>query len=755
MPELSKGKPFTRRAHRFVAASSLPADEAYLRWVSLFSCDIRDQLISSTVKTNADDPVAEQFLRAYLIGGNGNVLDRAASLDVEGYLPEYQLTYMDRMTMAQGLECRSPLCDYHLVDFATSLPASYRLKGRRSKYIFKEIAQQWIPRQIVNRKKVGFESPIGQWIKDQLRGFVEVFLSRENIERSGLLTYDGVSRVLRDHFSGRRDFALHIWSILALECWYRMYIEDGITNGSDYKLKDLRGVSAEVAASSEARENLNIRTLYFDKAKAIKTNLTLSTLLPSREKLWFKAPKTLQKMVQPIVKVVPQQVFLGKAFRKNMAFARNCQWWSRSTYETHGIKEIRRICALAYEKTEYYRRVFNKAGIHPQNLKSLNDFSKIPTIDKYTINKHLRQMFTVPPDNPNADYCSTGGTGGTPLNFYINADRSPIEYSYLVACWERAGYKLGMPMAVLRGRIVTANRNGLRHEYDPILRHHYYSSFHMTDQNMGRYLEHIATIGPCFLHVYPSTIAALSRFILRNGTHAPKDTRGIIAESEIVYPEQRQMVEEVFGCCYFSCYGQSEKLVLAAGCERTNDYHVWPTYGYFELLDDNGNSVNTPEQRGEIVGTGFINTVMPFIRYRTGDWATYVGDRCQACGREHPVIRDIRGHRTQEVLIAADGSEIPWAALNMHDDTFFHVRQFQFRQETPGRAVLRIVPADGFGEDDADRIHRNLGRKLDSRLAFTIELTEAIPLSPRGKAIYVDQRIQQEIRVPSDSADTL
>jgi phenylacetate-CoA ligase len=203
------------------------------------------------------------------------------------------------------------------------------------------------------------------------------------------------------------------------------------------------------------------------------------------------------------------------------------------------------------------------------------------------------------------------------------------------------------------------------------------------------------------------------------------------------------MVEEVFRCRYFSCYGHTEKLVLAAECEHSHDYHVWPTYGYFELLDDKGSPVTTQGESGEIVGTGFINTVMPFIRYRTGDWATYVSDRCQACGREHIIIRDIRGHRTQEVLIAADGSEISWTALNMHDDTFINVRQFQFMQEKPGHAVLRIVPADGFGEGDADRICRNLGRKLDGRLTFTIELVEAIPLSIRGKAIYVDQRIQR------------
>jgi hypothetical protein len=78
----------------------------------------------------------------------------------------------------------------------------------------------------------------------------------------------------------------------------------------------------------------------------------------------------------------------------------------------------------------------------------------------------------------------------------------------------------------------------------------------------------------------------------------------------------------------------------------------------------------------------------------------------------------------------------------MHDDTYLNVHQFQFRQEKPGQAVLRIVPAEGFSKDDADRIQRNLGRKLDNQLSFTIELVEAIPLSARGKAIYVDQQIQ-------------
>ncbi len=463
----------------------------------------------------------------------------------------------------------------------------------------------------------------------------------------------------------------------------------------------------------------------------------------SRKNILQSAPAFLKQTVGRLLEPVPVQWLLGRTFREHRERLRSAQWWKAEEARKHQLAGLRAILALAYERTIFYRRQFDAVGFQPHGLQSPEQIRSLPTVDRNVITENLADMCTKSVSARDVDQISTGGTSGSPLYFYANASRSAVEYAYLTSSWARAGYKLGMPMAVLRGRVVRADRDGLYHEYDPLLRHHHYSSFHMSDENMGRYIEHIATIGPCYLHVYPSTVAALARFLRRTGRQAPANVRGIIAESEIVYPEQRQMVEEVFGCRYFSCYGHTEKIVLAAECEHATDYHVWPIYGYFELLDEDGQPVTTPGRRGEIVGTGFINTVMPFIRYRTGDWATYVADRCEACGREQPIIRDIRGHRTQEVLIAADGSEIPWTALNMHDDTFVRVRQFQFMQKMRGKAVLRVVPGKGFGEHDIDRIQRNLGRKLDSQLMLSVELIESIPLSTTGKVIYVDQRIPQ------------
>lgn len=464
----------------------------------------------------------------------------------------------------------------------------------------------------------------------------------------------------------------------------------------------------------------------------------------SKKNLWERTPLLVKTTVGRALEVFPPAWLFGKRFRANCNFVRLAQHWSAKHIREYQLNKIRDVLNLAYQKTGFYRRLFDKIGFHPSDFHCLEDMNELPVIDKQIVMKNLSDMCTRTVEAVDVDFVSTGGTSGTPLSFYINANRSSIEYAYLVKSWERAGYKLGMPMAVLRGRVVHPDRNGLRHEYDPILRHHYYSNFHMSDDNMARYLDNIATIGPCFLNVYPSSVAALTRYILRKGKQAPENIRGIIAESEIVYPEQRCMVEDVFGCRYFSCYGHSEKLVLAAECENSNDYHVWPTYGYFELLDEDGKPVTNPGQRGEIVGTGFINTVMPFIRYRTGDWATYISNHCQACGREHTIIRDIQGHRTQEVLIAADDSEISWTALNMHDDTFLRVKQFQFMQEVPGQAVLRIVPADGFVEEDIERIYKNLGKKIEDRIRFTVELVDSITLSTIGKAVYVDQRISHD-----------
>jgi phenylacetate-CoA ligase len=460
----------------------------------------------------------------------------------------------------------------------------------------------------------------------------------------------------------------------------------------------------------------------------------------SKKNLWDRTPPSAKAILGRGLRIVPLPWLLGSSFRKTYAFVQAAQWWSTEQAREYQLEQLRSICSFAQQESRYYRRVFDTAGFHPDALRTLEDLSVLPTIDKRTIQEHTDELCAMPLHDSCVDLCTTGGTSGAPLTFYMDRARSAIEYAYLVTSWERAGYHLGAPMGVLRGRTLTRNRRrGFHYAYDPLLDHHYYSSYHLTDTDMRRYLEHISSLGPCFLHVYPSSVAILSRFVRRSGIAVPANLLGIIAESENIYPDQRAEIEDTFQVRMFSDYGHSEKLVFAAECESSTDYHVWPTYGYLELLDEQGHSVTTPGQRGEIVGTGFINRVMPFIRYRTGDYATRVGGRCAACGREQVMLRDIRGHRTQEILIAADGTALPWTGMTA--DGAFLRASIPVHRYARG-AVLRIIPAEGYGRQDERQIREFYQHKFAGAIDFTMELTDAIPLSPRGKAIYVDQRIR-------------
>lgn len=460
----------------------------------------------------------------------------------------------------------------------------------------------------------------------------------------------------------------------------------------------------------------------------------------SRKNAWEKLPPVVRRPVGALLGRLPLAFVLGGRFRETLRFVEDAQRWPAERSRAYQAERLREILALA-AGTPFYAKAFAAAGFAPGDVRVPEDVRGLPTTSKQTLRDHLAEMCAVPPGSAGVDYVTTGGTGGTPLGFYIGAGRSAVEFAYLVSGWRRAGFTLGTPLAVFRGRVVPEDAQGLRHQHDPLLRHHYYSNFHMTDAEMARYLDHLATIGDCFLHVYPSSAMALARFVKRSGRARPPNVKGLLAESEMLGASQRRTIEDAFGVRCFSGYGHTEKLVAAAECEHSADDHVWPTYGYCELLDEAGRPVTTPGARGEIVGTGFLNRVVPFVRYRTGDHATYVSDGCAACGRAQLVVRDIRGHRIQEFLVAKDGAAVSWTALNMHDDTFDGVVRFQFVQDEPGRAVLRIVPAPGFGEAHEARIRSRMDAKMAGRLDLTLERVADVALSGAGKAIYVDQRI--------------
>ncbi len=461
----------------------------------------------------------------------------------------------------------------------------------------------------------------------------------------------------------------------------------------------------------------------------------------SRKNLWERSHPLVKTVVGSALAFLPPSLLLGRRFRQWQRFVREAQWWSVEQYRDYQFQRLMKILTLAYERTPFYHEHFRQVGFEPGDFKDLDDLSGLPMIDKETVRQNLQAMMTVPATNLSVDYTTTSGTGGNPLCFYMDSSRHAVEFAHLATSWERVGYHPGDSMAVFRGKPVPLNRSGMYYEYDPLLRHHRYSTFHMTQEQMERYIKHMDTVGPKFIHAYPSAAYTLTRFMSHRSLRFPPSVRAILLESEPDYPYQRDFMQGQFSIRVFSSYGHTEKLVLAAHCEHSSLYHVWPTYGYCEILDERGSPVSIG-QRGEIVGTGFINEVVPFIRYRTDDYATVVGQGCAACGRNHLLLDSIRGHRTQEFLVTHDRQAIiAWTALNMHDDTFDGIIRFQFVQDVPGLVELRMVPAGGPARYDLARIRRHLESKLKGMIDVTLTICDQIPPNKSGKKPIVVQRV--------------
>ena len=129
------------------------------------------------------------------------------------------------------------------------------------------------------------------------------------------------------------------------------------------------------------------------------------------------------------------------------------------------LLKLREITKLAYEKQNSTMIYLIQLDLILENLNSLDDLKKLPIIDKQVVMENLDEMCTKPVTGRDVDFISTGGTSGMPLHFYINANRSSIEYAYLTVSWERIGYKVGMPMAgdyaaalcILTGMVCTMN----------------------------------------------------------------------------------------------------------------------------------------------------------------------------------------------------------------------------------------------------------------------------------------------------------
>ncbi len=147
-------------------------------------------------------------------------------MDLKTWLPDDLLTKVDRMSMAASLEARVPYLDHRLVEFAFSLPSSLKLKGSTGKYILKKAAAKNLPKEIINRRKMGFGVPLGPWFRKELRPLLVDILHSEKFQKRGYFNIARTEELLQEHLSGKKDHHLLLYGLLTVELWHRRFIDE-------------------------------------------------------------------------------------------------------------------------------------------------------------------------------------------------------------------------------------------------------------------------------------------------------------------------------------------------------------------------------------------------------------------------------------------------------------------------------------------------------------------------------------------------
>ena len=209
-----------RLTKSFLASSELPFQDRYRSYLQVFSEDSLTRLLRSQDYAPRD-AIAESFRFAE----SHDSLNSMLVVDAETQLPDDLLMLTDKMSMAVSLECRVPLLDQELVELAARMPEGVKIKHGKLKHVLKASLRDVLPEDILHRKKRGFGTPMGAWLKRELAPMLHQLLSPKSVEARGLFNPAEISRLIADHENSRVDGTDQLLALLNLEVWSRIYLD--------------------------------------------------------------------------------------------------------------------------------------------------------------------------------------------------------------------------------------------------------------------------------------------------------------------------------------------------------------------------------------------------------------------------------------------------------------------------------------------------------------------------------------------------
>jgi phenylacetate-CoA ligase len=426
-------------------------------------------------------------------------------------------------------------------------------------------------------------------------------------------------------------------------------------------------------------------------------------------------------------------IFYRNAYKKTYDFIKETEKWDAKKIYQYQWQQLGILLHHAYDHVPYYRELFQSKGLTPDDIHTLQEFQSIPFLTKELVQKNASKLKATNYPASAFEETNTGGSTGFLLRFPVEKGVWFAKHlAYITVLLERGGCYTMDPSVQLTGRAKPW-------EQRLIPRTLLLSSYQMTEKNLAVFVSKIKHLEPVYIIGYPSAITLLATY-MNNHSLTVNGLKAVFCFGETLYDWQRDYLENFFGCRVHGQYGLREQCVIAGTCEKSDMYHVFPDYGYAELVDREGEPITEAGKSGEIVGTGFHTGIFPFIRYKTGDLATYATHPCE-CGRATLLFQSIEG-RVQDFMVSKTKRLVPlMGVLQLIARSSPHMKEYQLYQDTVGELVIHVVKKEEFTDVDAAQIKNNLLNRLGDEFTFTIVCKESIPRTGRGKYPFLIQKL--------------
>ena len=399
------------------------------------------------------------------------------------------------------------------------------------------------------------------------------------------------------------------------------------------------------------------------------------------------------------------------------------------------LERLQKLIAHAYKDCRFYRERMEQAGLRPSDVTELSVLRRMPRLTKKDLqtsgDEMLAQSFPAEQRLRN----QTGGSTGSPVQFYVDKERFTSRMASTLRHNAWAGYRAGDWCAHLWGaRMDLMESGGLWNRLRKHLNHRMIelNTSSIGEEDWQRFIAEVRSRRPRVMLAYAQSAVLFAKYAVENGI-TDLEFPSMITTSEVLLPEQRQLLETTFRGKVFNRYGSREVSVVASECEHHRGMHVNADALLMEIVPEPG----LAEGCGRILITDLLNHSMPLIRYEIGDVGRWAEDQSCPCGRGLPLLAALEG-RVTDFLVLRDGRHLSGVALlTWVFASMPQVRQVQFVQRSAERILLRVVPGKGYSAETPAEIRARMAPYLKGMAEMEFEEVAAIPSEASGKYRFV------------------